>query len=155
MVSIETRTKSGHGLRETLCYRLFGELQVYRDRECTMMAQSCFKDGAVSLDGEIVKAKGLFSFGHWEPVIIFPVKNWSVAAQTSETLQLLEERNLGLMEINQQLDEQIKARSTKKTRRCIHISWQDEDLLPPVRVYPVEHSHHEMILLSCLLLTVG
>ncbi|KAL3653639.1 hypothetical protein CASFOL_003320 [Castilleja foliolosa] len=109
MIIIETRAKSGCGLRETLFYRLFGELQVYRDRECMMMAQSCIKDGAVSLDGGIVKGKGLVSLGQWEPRIIFPVENWAIDTQIPETLLSLKERKLELMEINRQLDEQSKA----------------------------------------------
>ncbi|XP_027158167.1 structural maintenance of chromosomes flexible hinge domain-containing protein GMI1 isoform X1 [Coffea eugenioides] len=67
------RTASGHGLRETLFYRLFGELQVYENRQCMNMASCCIKDGAVSLDGGILRGNGVISLGHWEPDVKFPV----------------------------------------------------------------------------------
>lgn len=85
MISIDAshlhwRTKNGRGLRETLFYRLFGELQVYKDRECMMTAQSCIQDGgALSLDGGIIRGNGLVSFGHWYEhnklamILIFPI----------------------------------------------------------------------------------
>lgn len=59
-----TRTMAGHGLRETLFYCLFGELQVYQTRED--MKKACFyaRDGAVSLDGGIMKGNGVISFGY-------------------------------------------------------------------------------------------
>ncbi|KAL6509247.1 hypothetical protein OROGR_022557 [Orobanche gracilis] len=114
LISMETsylqwRTRSGHGLRETLFYRLFGELQVYRDRACMMMAKSCIKVGAVSLDEGILKGNGLVSFGCWEPAIIFPVKYMAVTSHSSQTRQLLEARKLELMEINQQLDKETES----------------------------------------------
>lgn len=59
------RTASGHGLRETLFYRLFGELQVYENRECMSRASSCIKDNAVSLDGGIMRGNGVISLGYW------------------------------------------------------------------------------------------
>ena len=57
------KTKSGHGLRETLLYRLFGQLQVYQTKEDMIAARSCIKHGAVSLDGGILKENGLVSLG--------------------------------------------------------------------------------------------
>lgn len=58
------KTPSGHGLRETLFYRLFGELQVYKSREDMNKASSCITGGAVSLDGGII-INGIFPVGHW------------------------------------------------------------------------------------------
>ncbi|KAL0304417.1 UNVERIFIED_CONTAM: Nicotinamide/nicotinic acid mononucleotide adenylyltransferase [Sesamum radiatum] len=114
MISIEAshlrwRTKSGHGLRETLFYRLFGELQVYRNRDCMMAAQSCIKNGAVSLDGVVMRGNGLVSLGHWEPDILFPVKDRVHTPQSSKSLQLLERRKKELTELNRQIDEENKA----------------------------------------------
>ncbi|CAN1250771.1 Structural maintenance of chromosomes flexible hinge domain-containing protein GMI1 [Linum perenne] len=71
-----TRTAGGHGLRETLFYHLFGKLQVYETRELMYNARDrCHisKDGAVSLDGGILRANGVASLGHREPWICFPV----------------------------------------------------------------------------------
>ncbi|KAI3731384.1 hypothetical protein L1987_62572 [Smallanthus sonchifolius] len=70
---LDTKTDSGCGLRETLFYRLFGETQVYETREDMKRAISCLKDGAVSLDGGILRGNGLMSLGCLEPDIIFPV----------------------------------------------------------------------------------
>lgn len=58
------RTENGYGLRETLFYCLFGELQVYKDSEGMMSALSCIKDGALSLDGFIMRRNGNFSLGY-------------------------------------------------------------------------------------------
>lgn len=58
---LQFRTASGHGLRETLFYRLLGKLQVYRSREQLYMASSCIDDGAVSLDGGMMRGNGIVS----------------------------------------------------------------------------------------------
>ncbi|KAL7003616.1 hypothetical protein U1Q18_004767 [Sarracenia purpurea var. burkii] len=61
---LNTRTDAGYGLRETLFYCLFGELQVYETRENMKMAKAFIKHGAVSLDGGIVRGNGVLSLGH-------------------------------------------------------------------------------------------
>ncbi|KAL0321555.1 UNVERIFIED_CONTAM: Nicotinamide/nicotinic acid mononucleotide adenylyltransferase [Sesamum calycinum] len=104
MISIEAsylrwRTKSGHGLRETLFYRLFGELQVYRNRDCMKKAQSCIENGAVSLDGGVMRGNGLVSLGHCQ-------------RQGSHSTELKKFANVGkreLTELNRQIDEENKA----------------------------------------------
>nr|POE97134.1 kinesin-like protein kin-14h [Quercus suber] len=40
---LHTRTAAGHGLRETVLYRLLGEVQVYETRECMLEARRCIK----------------------------------------------------------------------------------------------------------------
>lgn len=60
---LETKTISGCGIRETLFYRLFGEAQVYKSRKDMKRAISCIKDGAVSLDGGILRGNGALSLG--------------------------------------------------------------------------------------------
>uniref|UniRef100_A0A6N2K9V6 Uncharacterized protein n=1 Tax=Salix viminalis TaxID=40686 RepID=A0A6N2K9V6_SALVM len=55
MINLDTQymnisTESGYGLRETLFYRLFGELQVYDTEKHMNEAGACVKHGAVSLD---------------------------------------------------------------------------------------------------------
>ena len=64
-IHLHMRTATGHGLRETLFYRLFGELQVYENREDMEMANSYIKQGAVSLDGGIMRGNGVLSLGYW------------------------------------------------------------------------------------------
>ena len=61
---LHTRTAAGHGLRETVLYRLLGEVQVYETRECMLEAHRCIKYGVVSLDGGILREKGVISLGY-------------------------------------------------------------------------------------------
>ncbi|THG06555.1 hypothetical protein TEA_014049 [Camellia sinensis var. sinensis] len=56
-------TADGHGLRETLFYNLFSHLQVYSSRADMLQALPCISDGAISLDGGIIKTTGMFSLG--------------------------------------------------------------------------------------------
>nr|XP_043632537.1 protein DEFECTIVE IN MERISTEM SILENCING 3-like [Erigeron canadensis] len=56
-------TNDGHGLRETLFYNLFSRLQVYRTRAHMLQALPFLSDGAVSLDGGIIRDNGVFVFG--------------------------------------------------------------------------------------------
>ncbi|KAL6500950.1 hypothetical protein OROHE_025147 [Orobanche hederae] len=57
-------SKNGHGLRETVFYNLLSNLQVYRSREEMLKALSCIRNGAISLDGGIIRRPGAFSLGH-------------------------------------------------------------------------------------------
>ncbi|XP_022957775.1 protein DEFECTIVE IN MERISTEM SILENCING 3-like isoform X2 [Cucurbita moschata] len=59
---------NGYGLRETLFYSLFSRLQVYKTRGDMLQALPCISDGALSLDGGIIKANGLFCLGNQEDV---------------------------------------------------------------------------------------
>lgn len=66
-------TSSGSGLRETLFYTLFSRLQVYRTRAEMLLALPCISDGAVSLDGGMIRSTGVFSLGSREDVDVrFP-----------------------------------------------------------------------------------
>ncbi|KAK8658376.1 hypothetical protein V6N13_036583 [Hibiscus sabdariffa] len=56
-------TARGEGLRETLFYHLFSCLQVYRTRAEMVLALPCISEGAVSLDGGIIRSNGVFSLG--------------------------------------------------------------------------------------------
>lgn len=57
-------TPSGYGLRETLFYSLFSCLQIYKTRTEMLQAVPCITDGALSLDGGIIKRSGLFCLGN-------------------------------------------------------------------------------------------
>ena len=68
MINIDTDnlycvTSNGHGLRETLFYGLFSQLQVYKTRADMMQALPFIAGGAISLDGGIIKSAGIFSLG--------------------------------------------------------------------------------------------
>uniref|UniRef100_A0A2N9IVL3 FHA domain-containing protein n=1 Tax=Fagus sylvatica TaxID=28930 RepID=A0A2N9IVL3_FAGSY len=76
-------TASGNGLRETLFYYLFSRLQVYRKREEMVLALPCISDGALSLDGGMIRSTGVFSLGNREDVDVkFPKP--SVTSSVSE-----------------------------------------------------------------------
>ncbi|CAN4089557.1 unnamed protein product [Withania somnifera] len=77
MINIDTTnlygvTSEGHGLRETLFYNLFSRLQVYRTREEMLQALPLITDGAISLDGGIIKTPGVSALGEREVEIKFP-----------------------------------------------------------------------------------
>ncbi|XP_057452066.1 protein DEFECTIVE IN MERISTEM SILENCING 3-like isoform X2 [Lotus japonicus] len=57
-------TPSGYGLRETLFYNLFSRLQVYKTRAEMIQALPLISDGALSLDGGMVRSCGVFTLGN-------------------------------------------------------------------------------------------
>lgn len=57
-------TPSGCGLRETLFYSLLSRLQVYKTRTEMLQALPVISDGAISLDGGMIKSCGIFSLGN-------------------------------------------------------------------------------------------
>ncbi|XP_019200516.1 PREDICTED: protein DEFECTIVE IN MERISTEM SILENCING 3-like isoform X2 [Ipomoea nil] len=65
-------TGSGHGLRETLFYNLFSNVQVYKTRLEMLRALPCISTGAVSLDGGMIKTPGIFSLGNRDVGVKFP-----------------------------------------------------------------------------------
>ncbi|XP_024006711.1 uncharacterized protein LOC18011562 isoform X2 [Eutrema salsugineum] len=71
---LNIQTKSGHGLRETLFYGLFGDLQVYETVKDLEAALPYINSGnAVSLDGWISKENGYLYSGCCKPEIHFPI----------------------------------------------------------------------------------
>jgi len=60
---LQTRTASGHGLRETVLFSLFKKLHVYKTSKSMMAAIECIENGAVSLDGGIRRENGTLSLG--------------------------------------------------------------------------------------------
>ncbi|XP_016460859.1 protein DEFECTIVE IN MERISTEM SILENCING 3 isoform X1 [Nicotiana tabacum] len=65
-------TSTGHGLRETLFYKLFSRLQVYKTRTEMLQALTVITHGAISLDGGIIKSNGVFALGYSEVEVKFP-----------------------------------------------------------------------------------
>ncbi|XP_075502442.1 protein DEFECTIVE IN MERISTEM SILENCING 3-like isoform X1 [Primulina tabacum] len=66
-------TKSGFGLRETLFYNLLSRLQVYKSREDMLKALPYIPDGAISLDGGMIKSPGVFRLASPREDVKFPV----------------------------------------------------------------------------------
>ncbi|KAI7727062.1 hypothetical protein M8C21_012163, partial [Ambrosia artemisiifolia] len=93
---LDTKTDFGYGLRETLFYRLFGETQVYETRDDMKRALPCIKDGAISMDGGILRGNGAVSLGCLEPDIIFPVVPTRSQLSKSDTRVLERYRELKL-----------------------------------------------------------
>ncbi|GMJ00529.1 INVOLVED IN DE NOVO 1, DEFECTIVE IN MERISTEM SILENCING 3 [Hibiscus trionum] len=100
-------TARGEGLRETLFYNLFSCLQVYRTRAEMVLALPCISEGAVSLDGGIIRSSGVFSLGTREEVDVrFPK-----TSTMSEELQSYNETEKQMKETRWQkekLEEDIK-----------------------------------------------
>lgn len=71
--NLNITTGSGYGLRETLFYSLFGELQVYETRNDMLQAMPYLKGGAISLDGGVIKGQGKLLVGDSKPKITSPV----------------------------------------------------------------------------------
>ncbi|KAH9724071.1 Structural maintenance of chromosomes flexible hinge domain-containing protein GMI1 [Citrus sinensis] len=103
------RTSAGNGLRETLLYRLFGKLQVYKTRKDMIEAHTCIRHGAVSLDGGILKEDGIISLGCGNPTICFPIVRTRISTQSIEALKQIEEKKLELDGIMQSIQESNKA----------------------------------------------
>ncbi|KAF8089966.1 hypothetical protein N665_0493s0022 [Sinapis alba] len=72
--ALNIKTYEGHGLRETLFYGLFGNLQVYETQTQVEEALPHISgDGAVSLDGFIVKGNEFIYSGCSKPEIHIPI----------------------------------------------------------------------------------
>lgn len=65
-------TADGYGLRETLFYYLFSSLQVYQTRDDMYQALPLISNGAISLDGGVIRNKSVFLLGNREEVVKFP-----------------------------------------------------------------------------------
>lgn len=113
---LHTRTAGGHGLRETVLYRLLGEVQVYKTRECMFEAGHCIKHGAVSLDGGILRENGIISLGYGNPHICFPVvtPESESSARSAEAMKLIEEKKLELRGITNYIE-----KITKSHEKCL------------------------------------
>nr|XP_016460857.1 PREDICTED: uncharacterized protein LOC107784267 isoform X4 [Nicotiana tabacum] len=138
---LQLRTASGHGLRETLFYRLLGELQVYESREHLYMASSCIEDGAVSLDGGMMRGNGVVSVGFGEPYILFPVifpeNQLPLSSDRVEILKQLEEKKLELSQMQDQIKEENRRREkyTRKLAKKLEYKKQIEVLGSPPGMY--------------------
>ncbi|KAJ9159676.1 hypothetical protein P3X46_025161 [Hevea brasiliensis] len=100
-------TSSGYGLRETLFYNLFSRLQVYKSREDMLLALPCITDGAISLDGGMIKATGLFSLGNRNDVDVrFPKP--SLAANLPDNYSETEKQLSGMKWKKDKLMEDVK-----------------------------------------------
>ncbi|XP_055825977.1 structural maintenance of chromosomes flexible hinge domain-containing protein GMI1 [Solanum dulcamara] len=136
---LQFRTASGHGLRETLFYRLLGKLQVYRSREQLYMASSCIEDGAVSLDGGMMRGNGVVSasVGSEEPCILFPVicleRQLLLSPEKVERMKRIEDLKLKRNQLQDQIQEELRngAKYKKKLVKKLEYKKHIDDRLEP------------------------
>lgn len=118
---LHTKTAAGHGLRETLFYSLLGEVQVYETAGCMLEARQCIKNGAVSLDGGILKDNGVISLGYGNPLICFSVATPESESSTEnlEIRKLMEENKLELRKIVNDIEKATRShqKSLKKFKK--------------------------------------
>lgn len=62
-IHLQYLTEYGHGLRETLFYHLYRRTQVYKTRKEMMDALPFISDGAISLDGGMIRGPGVHALG--------------------------------------------------------------------------------------------
>ncbi|KAL5221125.1 hypothetical protein ABZP36_025838 [Zizania latifolia] len=119
LTNLSCLTAGGHGLRETLFYCLFSHLQVYKTRAELRDAIPLINDGAVSLDGGILRPNGSFCLGNRTSLgVKFPVT-----------------ANLGVSNLPgtiTELEEQFKHKNWEKERLLEDMKRQ-EDLLSQVK----------------------
>ncbi|BBG97658.1 defective in meristem silencing 3 [Prunus dulcis] len=90
--NLDCLTSGGHGLRETLFYSLFSRLQIYRTRAEMHLALPCINDGALSLDGGVIKKSGVFILGSRKDIEVkFPATSGesSMSAKYLETEDMI------------------------------------------------------------------
>nr|XP_025885711.1 structural maintenance of chromosomes flexible hinge domain-containing protein GMI1 isoform X7 [Solanum lycopersicum] len=150
---LQFRTASGYGLRETLFYRLLGKLQVYKSREQLYMASSCIEDGAVSLDGGMMRGNGVISasVGSEDPYILFPIicleRQLLLSPEKVERLKRIEELKLEQNQLQDRIQEELrneakyKKKLAKKLMDKKQIDDQFEDAL--LRIVPEAPLMHD------------
>ncbi|KAJ4827838.1 hypothetical protein Tsubulata_012980 [Turnera subulata] len=88
-------TSDGYGLRETLFYHLFSQLQVYATKTAMISALPCITHGALSLDGGMIKKNDAFFLGDRKDAEVrFPVISEgrdlpATSCQTEDKIKLL------------------------------------------------------------------
>ncbi|XP_026437890.1 structural maintenance of chromosomes flexible hinge domain-containing protein GMI1-like [Papaver somniferum] len=128
---LHTKTSKGYDLRQTLFYNLFGEVQVYGTRKQMYQAHGYIKEGAISLDGGIIKGRGVVALGpQKEPNVRFPVVNFEshqqqidpgIAKKLEEKKLELGEMSVELAKVSKELDKakkQVGKKMKRLTRRC-------------------------------------
>ncbi|KAF6174683.1 hypothetical protein GIB67_008738 [Kingdonia uniflora] len=63
-INLSCLTINCHGLREALFYSLFSRVQVYKTRSEIQLALPCISEGALSLNGEMVRSNGVLALGN-------------------------------------------------------------------------------------------
>ncbi|CAI8605727.1 unnamed protein product [Vicia faba] len=106
---LQIKTTSGYGLRETVLFSLFKKLHVYKTRENMVDALPCIEEGAVSLDGGIIRENGTLSLGYGNPCICFPCTNkLDISPEAREILTKIEGKKEALLRIEKNIEKVTK-----------------------------------------------
>ncbi|KAI3989733.1 hypothetical protein MKX01_009225 [Papaver californicum] len=132
---LHAKTNEGYDLRKTLFYHLFGEVQVYGTRKQMNQAHGYIKDGAISLDGGIIKGRGILALGpRKEPSVRFPVFKFERHQQIDPDIaKKLEEKKLELGEMSVELAKVSKELDKAKKRvgkKMKHLTRRHDELEP-------------------------
>ncbi|KMT16005.1 hypothetical protein BVRB_3g051850 isoform C [Beta vulgaris subsp. vulgaris] len=140
---LQTRTYAGHGLRETLFYRLFGELQVYDTKEHMKHARGCITtDGAISLDGLIMRGRGIVSLGSSEKVSVhFPSvsQDSQLVVSSGEVMNEIEKRKSELCIVE-------KAIICESEKRCSYLKLFSEKKAGYLELLENKEREHKVLL---------
>ncbi|XP_057848763.2 structural maintenance of chromosomes flexible hinge domain-containing protein GMI1 isoform X1 [Cryptomeria japonica] len=102
----------GVSLRETLFFNLFSYVQVYKTRNHMMQAISCIKHGAISLDGGIIRQRGVIECGNREEVAVrFPTTSSKQITSVEQNRLYIEEKLKGKMKKKKILEDEIEQTS--------------------------------------------
>ncbi|KAL8470903.1 hypothetical protein ACS0TY_033472 [Phlomoides rotata] len=114
--NLHSLSASGHSLRETLFYKLFSHLQVYKSREDLLNAEPLISDGAISLDGGLIRGPGICSLGHNQ--LNLSVSYYEIENQLKET-KWKKDRASEDLEREQQLLDHVRFRYETKKREFV------------------------------------
>ncbi|KAK4273885.1 hypothetical protein QN277_017195 [Acacia crassicarpa] len=117
---------NGYGLREILFYNLFSRLQVYQTRAEMIKALPCISDGAVSLDGGMIRTDGVYSLGNREDVVVkFPstvdLGSYDEIERQMKDLKGEKHKILGDIRREQSLLDAAKIRFNKKKNEFLKV----------------------------------
>ncbi|XP_026390072.1 protein DEFECTIVE IN MERISTEM SILENCING 3-like [Papaver somniferum] len=139
---LHAKTSKGYDLRQTLFYNLFGEVQVYGTRKQMNQAHGYIKDGAISLDGGIIKGRGIMALGpRKEPNVRFPVVNFESHQQQidPDIAKKLEEKRLELGELSVELakvSKELDKANKRVGKKMKHLQRGCDELEPFTELFP-------------------
>ncbi|KZV40961.1 hypothetical protein F511_05206 [Dorcoceras hygrometricum] len=134
----------GRNLRESLFYNLFSNLQVYRSREDMLKALPLISNGAISLDGGVMKSPGVFDMGQQrgDMDVTFPngferfnlpVNYFEIESRLKET-QWEKNRTMGDLQIEQSLLDHARFNYEKKKQEFVQFLAQSSSFAAQVMI---------------------
>ncbi|KAL8171017.1 LOW QUALITY PROTEIN: hypothetical protein V2J09_022821 [Rumex salicifolius] len=148
-------TANGCGIRETLFYSLFSRLQVYKTRLDMLNALPYTTDGAISLDGGMIRSNGAFFLGRRRfpkaradvPMEVYEIKKqtkqkeWEkkrLKEEMQREQSLLDQAKHSFQHTKQQHSKLLAERSSNMKQIIVHTGGQpEEDILSPEEAIPL------------------